>query len=338
MADAFNPWTAGREISPERLQEIVEAQGAISDVGFRPEQPADYILFKEDNTYYRRNGSTGEIDDNNSNASTLLTSAITDLGGRGLIALKGDAFTLPSKITITQSDLTITGSANRATRIIPEFNDYAFEIGSDATQAWRVVLKNLRIVADNASYTPSGVKIVNARYTLDRVWAYGAQMNTPCRIQKSYIGRIVKPYFLANAAGCSGIEIETPVAGEVNDQLIIGGGIGGYGTNGAGLRVKDGLGTTRSITVINCGVTGRTNVVAGGDAYDLYDVTPLTIIGGYVERGTVGIDLHAAGPVNVIGAYFYFNDTDWSLYLNGKLNYMGLNLLNYKGMGTETGA
>ena len=72
-----------------RLQrEVSVALGAIEAVGFHPVQAPTYTIFKQGSTFYRRNGSTGEVDDSEANPLTLTQRAATAMTDGGLLLLK----------------------------------------------------------------------------------------------------------------------------------------------------------------------------------------------------------------------------------------------------------
>lgn len=102
MVNSYDPLADGTTCKASFWQPLATASGAVANVGFRPHGPYEYIFFKEDSTYYRRNGKTGEVDDSNSNAATLINNTINVLPNFGSIRLKGD-------ITIT-SPLVFNGT------------------------------------------------------------------------------------------------------------------------------------------------------------------------------------------------------------------------------------
>lgn len=115
MSNIYDDLADGTDVDATWLQPLPTAVGRIASVGFRPLQRANYVIFKSGSTYYRRDGSDGEIDDSNSNAATLINNAITALGGNGgLIYLKQGTYTLTTAITQT-AQVAIVGANNAST-------------------------------------------------------------------------------------------------------------------------------------------------------------------------------------------------------------------------------
>jgi len=61
---------------------------------------ASYIIYKEDNTIYALNGTTGKVDYSGTNAATVIQSAISALTNGGKIFLKAATYSLSSDISL----------------------------------------------------------------------------------------------------------------------------------------------------------------------------------------------------------------------------------------------
>jgi len=83
MPDAFNTWTAGRKITHSRIQEWVDALGGINNVGFHPEIPAAFVVWTDGTNYYCRNGSSGVVVKQDTDARTVIQYALDQLPDRG---------------------------------------------------------------------------------------------------------------------------------------------------------------------------------------------------------------------------------------------------------------
>ncbi len=77
------------------------ASGGITGLGFRPASGASYIIFLESAVYYRRNGLTGEVDDSNASATTLIQAANDALVSGGYIILQ--EVQLPGGVTLSNN-------------------------------------------------------------------------------------------------------------------------------------------------------------------------------------------------------------------------------------------
>ena len=65
-------------------------------------ETASYIIFRQDDTYYAKNGTTGEIEFSGTDASQVIQSAIDSTPEGGFVFVKGD-IVIDSTITITKS-------------------------------------------------------------------------------------------------------------------------------------------------------------------------------------------------------------------------------------------
>jgi hypothetical protein len=100
----------GSKYDQNWTEDMAKAAGRITDVGLYPIQIADYIVFKVGSTYYRRDGSTGVVDDSNADASTLIQGAIDalpELGGRILIS-KGE-YVIETELAVGEQNVHIEG-------------------------------------------------------------------------------------------------------------------------------------------------------------------------------------------------------------------------------------
>jgi len=70
--------------------------------------PASYIIYKENNRYYAKNGRTGEVEKQDTDAATVIQYAINNLNA-GTVYIKAGTYLISSPITINKSAINIIG-------------------------------------------------------------------------------------------------------------------------------------------------------------------------------------------------------------------------------------
>lgn len=96
MVDAFNTWTAGRDITASRLNEYNAALGGVNTEGFYPEVGADFIVFPHNSHYHVKTGRTGAVSTSISESEVAIKEALDSLDAsritneyRQIVKLKG---------------------------------------------------------------------------------------------------------------------------------------------------------------------------------------------------------------------------------------------------------
>lgn len=153
----------GSDFDEAWTEDIAKSQGRIANVGLYPMVGASYIVFKVSSTYYRRDGTTGIVDDSNVDASTLLQGAINDIdtAGGGTLFLRSAVYEIATGLDKHTSALRIIGEAAggtaaslsgvllKATGVIP----YVLRLGDASSEARDIVIKNIHIDGNsNATY------------------------------------------------------------------------------------------------------------------------------------------------------------------------------------------
>jgi hypothetical protein len=75
----FEASADGSKFDQNWTEDIAKAAGRITNLGLYPQVPARYVIFRVSNTYYRRDGASGVVDDSNASAATLIQAALDDL-------------------------------------------------------------------------------------------------------------------------------------------------------------------------------------------------------------------------------------------------------------------
>lgn len=149
----------GSDFDERWTEDIAKAVGRITNVGLYQEVTANYIIFKVDSTYYRRDGETGLVDDSNADASTLIQDAIDALTvAGGKIYIKKGIYTLATGLSIQ----------NHATYL--EGEGFARDIGDQPTVAGATGLSVLKAAA---GFTPGNQFITWGALAGGSVWHEG---------------------------------------------------------------------------------------------------------------------------------------------------------------------
>ncbi len=116
---------------------------------------ASYIIFKDGNIIYAKNGITGKVEFQGSDASVVIQSAIDTLTNGGKIFIKAGTYTINSNITVPQG-LIIEGEGEQATMLgltgDPNFNGLTLMGGTKWT-----ILRNFGLYG-GASSAPTNFK------------------------------------------------------------------------------------------------------------------------------------------------------------------------------------
>jgi hypothetical protein len=103
---------------------------------------ASYVIFTDGTNYYARNGLTGEIEFQSTNASYVINNVLTSLTGGGEVVLKDGTYSLTSPIKITNSGVTLRGSSKGAT-ILDPVGVNGLEVGVTGSDIWHVKISDL---------------------------------------------------------------------------------------------------------------------------------------------------------------------------------------------------
>lgn len=90
----------GSDFDEVWVNEMAVSQGRITNTGIYPMSPASYIIFKNGSTYYRRNSTTGQVDDSNADAATLINAAITALTTGGIVFVRNGIYSCTNQIVL----------------------------------------------------------------------------------------------------------------------------------------------------------------------------------------------------------------------------------------------
>lgn len=150
----------------------------------------NYLVFTDSSTYFMRNGSTGRVDYQSSNASKLFGFAVGNLTWGGTISVKAGVYNIDSTILLNKIGVKILGETwgindygvvfNLTTSGIPMFNI----TGVSPNHIWFVTIEDVEL-RGNALANSVGVLIGGETYTsdvtLDRVFlngfAYGLKIS-----------------------------------------------------------------------------------------------------------------------------------------------------------------
>lgn len=116
MAYSYNEQSAGDGVTGSKFNAATAALGRVTDVGLYPVQSASYVVFKVGSTYYRRNGSTGQVDDSDSDAVSVIQAAINACTSGGLVFIKAGTYPIFSPIVIGDY-ITLAGEGPYATTL-----------------------------------------------------------------------------------------------------------------------------------------------------------------------------------------------------------------------------
>jgi len=179
MPDAYDTWSAGRDITYTRIQEWIDALGGINNVGFRPIQPVAYEIFCEDSTYYRRDGKDGVIDDSSTNGLTLINDAITAASSGSAILLKVDptaTYSIAGTIDLLANRLLVGETS--AVSIQPSTNADVIDFHPGAQ------LKNIQIYTEPlaATFTSNAINLKCYDADGDGFWFLGRQLMDGVRL------------------------------------------------------------------------------------------------------------------------------------------------------------
>lgn len=110
----YEPTADGSDFDQNWTEDVAKAQGRIDNVGLYPEVAASYIIFKVGSTYYRRDGSSGIVDDSNADAATLIQPTIVavEAAGGGLIKYKAADYEITNTVNVTDNGVMFSGEGN----------------------------------------------------------------------------------------------------------------------------------------------------------------------------------------------------------------------------------
>jgi len=160
----YNVQSAGDRGLASKINALAVALGRITDIGLYPESTASYIIHRIGSIYYRKNGTTGAVDDSSSNASTLIQAAITALTSTGgMIFFKKADYTLTTGLVI-DNDYTILTGEGAGSRLIAGADIDIVEIQGAGGGSYNDISKvtNLGFTGYGASHTKSAVLLTEA--------------------------------------------------------------------------------------------------------------------------------------------------------------------------------
>jgi len=104
---------------------------------------ASYIIFTDGTMVYARNGTTGAIDYNGTDAATVINSVANALTSGGLILLKGGTYSITSKVSLPYQGLILQGeSPEHVVLNLSGDGEISIETGY-------ITIKNFEILADS---------------------------------------------------------------------------------------------------------------------------------------------------------------------------------------------
>ncbi len=136
---------------------------------------ASYIIFKDGNTIYAKNGTTGKIDFQGTDAATVINSAISMLSIGGKIFIRAGDYSISSTININKSSIIIEGesfgivegSGEIGTTLTFWTNIELMRIAkTDNTLIEGIILKNLKILNTGGARTQEVVYAKDISYSL----------------------------------------------------------------------------------------------------------------------------------------------------------------------------
>ena len=193
-----NPLEDGPDYTAAYLEPLTKAAGRIGDVGFRPVQPARYIIFKEDSTYYRRDGVNGEVDDSSTTFATLANNAISDAAG-DIVYFASGVYVVTAQIQwVADTHLIFSPLA----KLYVTDNTLTSVLGPKTTSDSRATIENLYVSVDVATAAlTSVVDFTDVDY---------------CKLLRPRIN------FLKNAANCRAIDVNQALVTTIFDPYIYG--------------------------------------------------------------------------------------------------------------------
>jgi len=124
------------------------AQSPISDAIFEvgtQVETASYVIFKDGNMYYTKNGETGEIQFSGANISQVLQQVVNTLDDGGEIFFQNGTYTYPTPVTFTFSNLTIKGGGQGVIFKSQTNNPLFYFRGTSSTSLLKyVTIENVR--------------------------------------------------------------------------------------------------------------------------------------------------------------------------------------------------
>ncbi len=92
----------------------------------------DYLFWKDENNYYAKNGTTGEIEFSGSNISQIVENIVSFSTDGLFLCFKKGVYTLSSTINITEkNDIRIMGAGKELTKFVVSADITAFNITID---------------------------------------------------------------------------------------------------------------------------------------------------------------------------------------------------------------
>lgn len=272
----------GSKCSKVFWEPLTKAAGAISGLGFRPVQKPTYTIFKEGSTYYRRNGTNGEVEESNTNAATLIQDAITAAPETGTVYCKG--------VLDLTSGLTISAVTHKHLNLIFDTLYFANTLNADAitvdggasSYTWYGNIIGKYLAVAYADYSKSALKLRNCYYGM------------------VYVGTIYAAYW--GAAGSAGVHVYGDGDGSFYNavqvkninafetSVLLESAAGGF-ANANILRGTRAFGAKNGFKMINNGVNTSGNTFMG------------CVVDGW------------AGPTPWITEYGFYNQDEANVYL-----------------------
>jgi hypothetical protein len=141
-------------------------------------ETASYIIFKDDSTYYARNGTTGSIDYYGINASTVIQLTINTLPNGGKIFLRAGNYSISATILVQTDSIFIEGESGDhdaigtyGTILKPTIDGLTIlkVLGEVSASITHFTLKNLVIFGDDKVGTALHLEYVQRAYIEDVV-------------------------------------------------------------------------------------------------------------------------------------------------------------------------
>lgn len=126
-----------------------------------PTEPYDYLFWKDKNTYFAKNGTTGETEYSGTDITQLVEKIVSHSTDGLLLCFKKGVYTLSYTINITQKDdIRIMGAGKELTKFTASTDITAFNItGNPDTHNARFEISDCTINAGNISSTKYGLYI-----------------------------------------------------------------------------------------------------------------------------------------------------------------------------------
>ncbi len=134
---------------------------------------ASYIIFKDENTIYAKNGMTGKIDFQGSDASMVIQSAINTLTNGGKIFIKAGTYNISSSILISKDSIAIEGEGKSTILKLSNgaTNVSLFNISRGSTRTLYIDIRNMLLDGNKANASGTAIEARNIWYSiLENLW------------------------------------------------------------------------------------------------------------------------------------------------------------------------